>query len=168
MRCNHVYAKKIRAEDGAALLWREVRDSASKNTENGSAGRSWTLLPWIQQIRNYIWNSSNGGVFPWKGILSWMNRASAAKGKRTVLRWVEEAEVGLLTREKNKAQIKKFMDHRWRGSTSWSFSIFWRCVKQLGYYLWTETLVGSNFAISGHLAEASTGGCHFEILPLTC
>ena len=40
MRCNHVYAKKIRAEDGAALLRREVRDSASKNTENGSAGRS--------------------------------------------------------------------------------------------------------------------------------
>ena len=27
---------------------------------------------------------------------------------------------------------------------------------------------GSNFAISGHLAEANAGGCHLEILPLTC
>lgn len=142
MRCNHVYAKQIRAEDGAAPLWRKIRDSASNSTQNVSAGRSWThLLPWIQQVCNYIWNTSNGVLFPWKGIWKLNQQSLHNKGDSTEMG--RRGRGGPLDKRKTKHQIKKFMDHRWRGSTSWSLSIFWRWVKQLEYYLWTETPVGA-------------------------
>lgn len=144
MRCSHVYAKEIRAEDGGALLWRKVGDSASKSAQNGSAGRSWThLFPWILQICNYMWGSSNGVLFPWKGIWKLNEQSLHNQAQEDSIEMGRRGRGGPLDKGKTKHQVKKFMDHRWRGSTSWSLSIFWRCVKQLGYYLWTKTSVGA-------------------------
>lgn len=68
--------------------------------------------PELAFFRGYSKSATTCGIVPMeeyslgKGSESWMNRASAAKGKRTALRWVEEAEVGLLTREKQSTRLK--------------------------------------------------------------
>ena len=57
--------------------------------QNGHVGKSWThLLPWMQQIYNYIWNNSLG-----KGPENWMNKVSITKGKRAASKQGGETEI---------------------------------------------------------------------------
>ena len=59
-----------------------------EKVQNSIVSRSWTpLIPWAQEIYNYIWNNSLS-----RRSENWMNRPCTTKAKMTASRQVIEAE----------------------------------------------------------------------------